>query len=170
MRLNLISSASSGLVASMPILAPTPLRVEGSSLEPWLSGTINEIPVGLEARRHRPLHFGRIVDVDVLVHHDHVLDVIMPGKGAHHDVLGLALLALGDLHIEVIAADAAAGEVHVAHVGKAAAQMREQGRLARNSAEQQMLEPAADDRMEYRVLAAGSSRSTSMTWRLARSP
>src|SRR5262249_38717444 len=39
MRLNVISAAASGLVASRPILAPTPLRVEGSSFEPWLSGT-----------------------------------------------------------------------------------------------------------------------------------
>src|SRR5688572_21495869 len=39
MRLNTISSAASGLVASSPILAPTPSHVEGSSLEPWLCVT-----------------------------------------------------------------------------------------------------------------------------------
>src|SRR5262245_13665189 len=33
-RLNVIASADSGLVASRPILAPTPLRVDGSSFEP----------------------------------------------------------------------------------------------------------------------------------------
>ena len=153
MRLNSISSASSGLVASSPILAPTPSRVDGSSLEPWAFRHDHEIAVGLEAGRHRPFDFRRIVDVDVLVDHDDVLDVVVAGERAHHDVLGLALLALGDLHMEVIAAHAAAREMHVAHVGKAAPQVREQRRLARDAAEQEVLEPAAHDGVEQRVAA-----------------
>jgi hypothetical protein len=65
------------------------------------------------------------VDVDVLVHDDHVLDVVVPGKGAEHDVLGLAFLAFADLDVEVIAAHTAAREMHVAHVGKRSLQMGE---------------------------------------------
>ena len=38
-RLNFIASASSGLVASRPVLTPKPLCVDGSSREPWRSGT-----------------------------------------------------------------------------------------------------------------------------------
>jgi hypothetical protein len=45
--------------------------------------------------------------------------------------------------------------MNVAHVRKAAPQMREQRRLARDAAEQQMLQPAADDGVEQRVLALG---------------
>src|SRR4029450_8768949 len=46
-----------------------------------------EIAVSLKARRHRPFDLRGIMDVDVLVHDDHVLDVVVPGKGTEHDVL-----------------------------------------------------------------------------------
>ena len=93
------------------------------------------------------------MNVDVLVHDDHVLHVVMAGEGAEHDVLGLALLALADLHIEVIAAHPALGEMHVAHVRERALQMRQQGGLARYRTQQQMLQTAADDGVEDGVLA-----------------
>ena len=53
MRLKRITGASTGFVASSPILAPTPSRVEGSSREPGARDD-DEIAVGLKARRHRP--------------------------------------------------------------------------------------------------------------------
>ena len=75
------------------------------------------------------------MDVDVLVDDNDLLHVVMAGEGAHHDVLGFAFLALGDLDIEVVAADAAGSEMHVAHVREAAAQMRQQRCLARDAPE-----------------------------------
>src|SRR5947209_12843682 len=48
----------------------------------------------------------------------------------------------------MIPADAATREVHIGHIGEAALQMREERRFARNRAEQQMFEPATDDRVE----------------------
>ena len=56
----------------------------------------------------------------------------MSGEGAKHDVLRLASLAFANLDMEVIAARAAARQMHVADVGEGALQVREQRRLARN--------------------------------------
>ena len=113
----------------------------------------DEVAVGLEARRHRPFDFRRIVNVDVHIDDDDLLDVVMAGEGAHHDVLGLAFLAFVDLHIEVVAADAAAREMDVADRREAAAQMRQQRRFARNAAKQQVFEPTTDDGVKHGVLA-----------------
>src|SRR5262249_19301425 len=140
MRLNVISAAESGLVASSPILAPTPSRVEGSSFEPWLSGTTTGSRSAWKRVAPAPSTSGGIVDIDILVHDDHVLHVVVPGKGAEHDVLGLALLALANLDVEVIAACAAAGEMHVAHIGEGPLQVRQQRRFARDRAKQQVLQ------------------------------
>src|SRR5262249_10125584 len=78
---------------------------------------------------------------------------VVPGEGAEHDVLGLALLAFANLDVEVIAAHAAAGEMHVADVGKGSLQVRQQRRLARDRSQQQVLQTAADDGVEDRVHA-----------------
>ena len=77
----------------------------------------------------------------------------------------------GALHldVEVIAAVAAARETDIADVREAAPQMREQRRFARDAAEQEVLEPAADDRVEDGP-ARCVTASTSITWRLARGP
>ena len=77
----------------------------------------------------------------------------MSGEGAHDDVLGFAFLALAQLDVEHVAADAAHRQMDIAHVRKAAAQMTEQRRLARNGAEQEMLVGAADDGVKDRVAA-----------------
>ena len=77
----------------------------------------------------------------------------MTPECAHDDVLRLALARLVDLDREVIAAGAAARETYVAHRGKAALQVFQQRRLARNAAEQEMLHSAADDGVKDRILA-----------------
>ena len=58
-------------------------------------------------------------------------------------------------------------QMYIEHVREAALQMRQQRRFARNRAEQQMFEPAADDGVEDRLLAMGD-RVTSITSRSAR--
>jgi len=84
-----------------------------------------------------------------------MLHVVVAGESTEHDVLGLALLALVDLDIEVITAGPAQRQMHVADVGETSPQVREQRRLARNCPEQNMLQAAADDGVEDRVLAVG---------------
>jgi len=55
----------------------------------------------------------------------------------------------------MIAAGSAARQPDVADRGEAALQMFEQRRLARNAAEQKMLDAAADDGVEDRAVAVG---------------
>src|SRR5690606_25109224 len=115
----------------------------------------HQIAVGLETRRHCPLDFGGGVDVDIAVDHHHMLDVIVAPERAEDDVLRLALRALVDLHVQVVAAHAAARQVDVTHARETATQVREHGRLPRNAAQQQVLQASADDGMEHRRLAMG---------------
>ena len=97
------------------------------------------------------------MDIHVLIHHHHLLDVVVAGEGAHHDVLCLALAALPHLHCQVVAHDAAAAEMHVQHVGEAALQVRQHRGFARDAAEQQVFQPAADDGVEDGRLARGDA-------------
>src|SRR6478672_2600206 len=60
----------------------------GVELRPQRVRDHDEILVGLEPRGDGPFHFGRVVDVDVLVDDDHLLDVIVRREGAQDDVLG----------------------------------------------------------------------------------
>ena len=107
-----------------------------------------QVAPGLEARRHRPFHRRRVVDIHILVHHRHLLHIGMGGEGGHDDIAPLALLCLPQLHIEVVAAHAAAREMHVEHGRAGALQMRRNGGLARNGAEQQVLHRRRHDGVE----------------------
>ena len=57
----------------------------------------------------------------------------------------------------MVAADAAESEMNVQHIRKAAAQVPQQGRFARNAAEQQVFKSAADNGVENGVLALRDS-------------
>ena len=153
-RLNTISSAGKRLGGVEPHLGADAVARRRIELRALAFGNDDQVAVGLEAGRHRPFDLGRIVDVDVLVDDDDVLDVVMTGEGAHHDVLGLALLALVDLHIEVIAARPRPGRgARRARSGTMRCRCASKRRFARDRAEQQMLQAAADDGVEDRVLA-----------------
>src|SRR5262249_47839920 len=118
----------------------------------------DKVPIGLKARRHGPFHFSGIANVYVFINDNDVLYIIVSGECAHHYVLGLAFRPLADLHIEVIPADATSREMHVAHVWKTAAQVREQCRFARDGTQQQVLKPAANDGVEYSITAPRDRR------------
>src|SRR5271156_4217561 len=79
----------------------------------------------------------------------------MATESTHDDILRLALALLIDLDREMVAAGAATGEPHVVDRGKASLQMLEKRRLARNTAEQEMLDTAPDNGMKNRILAMG---------------
>src|SRR5271156_643583 len=79
----------------------------------------------------------------------------MATESTHDDILRLALALLIDLDREMVAAGAAPGEPHVVDRGKASLQMFEKRRLARNTAEQEMLDTTPDNGMENRILAMG---------------
>ena len=68
------------------------------------AGHHHQIPRRLESCGNGPLDFHRVVNVHIVIDDDDLLDVGVAGKRAHDDVLGLALPALGDLHVQVITA------------------------------------------------------------------
>ena len=59
MRLNAISGAPAAWSRRAPSWRRRRRGSTDRACEPWLSGTIDQIAVGLEARRHRPLDLGR---------------------------------------------------------------------------------------------------------------
>ncbi len=130
------------------VLAHGRRRVEHRTLR---TGDDDEVAVGLEARRDGPFDLQRVMHLHVVVDHDHLLEVVVRAERRADHVFGLALVRLADLDVEVVAADAADGEVHVQHVGKAALQMREQRGLARDRAQQQVLHLGRHDGVVDRV-------------------
>ena len=89
-----------GRVASMPELgghaALVGARVEHGAETPRDD---DEVAVGLHPRGHRPQHVGLVEDVDVVVHHDHQLQVVVHAEHDGDDVLGLAGATLPDGHV-----------------------------------------------------------------------
>ena len=67
----------------------------------------------------------------------------------------LAFLRLPQLHIEVVAADAATREMHVEHGRAGALQMRRNSGLARDRAQQQVLHRGRNDGVEDGIRARG---------------
>ena len=63
-----------------------------------------------------------------------------------------------DLNDQMVTAHTAHGQVGIAHAEEIPLQGRQDGRLARNGAEQQVLQSTADDGVENRVLAMGDFR------------
>ena len=92
----------------------------------------DEVAVGLKPGGHRPFDLFGIVDVDVLVDHVDVFDVVVGRKCCKDHVLAFTLETLLEGDVEMIAADAALREVDIAHARKVAAQDRKDRRLARD--------------------------------------
>src|SRR5262245_29815212 len=98
-----------------------------------------------------------------------MLDVVMSGEGAEHDVLGLAFLPLPDPHIKVVAPDAAARQMHVEYVGEAALRWGRRVGSRGTGASRMCSRPPPT--MVWKIASWRCvTASTSTTCRMARSP
>ena len=137
----------------MPILAPTPSRLVGSSLEPWLSGTMSR---SRSAWKRVATAHSTSVGLWMSTSSSTTMMCFRSNEAANAPIM--TFLASPSwrfliLHIEMEAHHAAGRQMHVEHVREVAPQVVEQRRFLRDRAEQLMLQAAADDGVEDRVLA-----------------
>ena len=95
----------------------------------------DEISVRLETGSDGPFHFVRIMNIDILIHDNCLLNVVVGAEGGHQHVFSLARFRFIHLDNEVVATHAAHREVDVLDAGEVSLQTRKNRCFARDRAQ-----------------------------------
>ena len=141
-----------GRVASIPSFAVSPSGLAGIQDGAEASADHDEIAIGLDASGHGPEDVRLVEDVDVVVHDDHELEVVIHAEHHRDGVLGLAGSRLLDGHVGGERRPAGGGHVHGPHAGDHATQGVADLGLAQNTQGEDVVGRApGGDRVEPRA-------------------